>query len=104
MPGQLGLELQGAICRGVLLRAHGRGLNVRGLAQEAFERYFGISCRLRLQLSNAGTKLRIFQHSAEAGLGGMLRGLWVDALIGSPPDLVGIAHIGLCEGLIALVG
>jgi hypothetical protein len=87
-----------------LLGAEGRGLNLGCLTQEAFKRYFGVSCRLSLQFSNTCGKLRFFQHSAEAGLGGMLRGFWIDALIGSPSDLVGIAHKGLCEGLMALVG
>jgi hypothetical protein len=72
MPGQLGLELQGAVRGGVLFGVHGRVLNIRGLAQKAFERNFGVSRRLSLQLSNAGTKLRILQQSTEAGLGGML--------------------------------
>jgi hypothetical protein len=104
VPGQLSFELQGAVCCGVLLGADGRGLNLRRLAQKAFERNFGLRCRLSLQLSNARTKLDIFQHSAKASLGGVLRGFWIDALISSPSDLVGIAHKGLCDGLMALVG
>jgi hypothetical protein len=96
MPGQLGLELQGAICRGVLLSGHGSALDVGGLTQKSLKRNFGVSGRFSLQFSNAAAKLRIFQQSTEASLGGMLRGLWVDALIGTPSHLVGIAYKGLC--------
>jgi hypothetical protein len=72
MAGQLGFQFQGAIRSSVLLGADGRCLNVRGLAQKAFEGDFHFSRHLLLQLNNSLLNLNIFQQSGAGGFGRMI--------------------------------
>ena len=57
-----------------------------------------------LQFGKTRSELHIFQQSAESGLGAMLRGLWIDFLIGFPPNPLRISNIGLSDCFVTLIG
>jgi hypothetical protein len=101
VPGQLGLELQGAVRRAVLFGARSRALNFRGLAQEAFERNFRFSSHFLLQLNNSLLNLNILQQARAGRLGRMVGGAIAGEAVGFSCtfplcDLLGetlVAHI-----------
>ena len=92
MSGELGFQFQGAIGCRILLGLHGGTLNFRRLSQKALKSDFRMSRGGMLQFSDTRSELHIFQQSAESGLGPMLRGLWIDSLIGFPANPLRISN------------
>ena len=104
MSGELGFQFQRAIGCRILLSFHGGTLNLRRLSQKGLKSDFRMSCGGMLQFSKPRGELHIFQQSAESGLGAMLRGLWIDCLIGFPPHPLRISNIRLRDCFVALIG
>ena len=104
MSGELGLQFQRPIGCRILLGFHGGTLDLRRLSQKGLKSDFRMSRGGMLQFGKTRSELHIFQQSAESGLGPMLRGLWIDFLIGFPPNPLRISNIGLSDCFVTLIG